>query len=92
MLLVLKCFLKSRALNETFTGGVSSFLLTLMVVSYLQRRYKESGTDNMTLGHHLMEFFHLYGTKFNYDEVGISIREGGFYFKKVQRGFDDKRG
>lgn len=35
MLLVLKCFLKSRQLNETYHGGVSSFLLTMMVTSYL---------------------------------------------------------
>lgn len=37
LLLVLKCFLKSRQLNETYTGGMSSFLLTILVVSHLQR-------------------------------------------------------
>ena len=40
LLLVLKCFLKSRQLNETYHGGVSSFLLTMLVTSYLQRQYK----------------------------------------------------
>ncbi len=35
LLLVLKCFLKSRQLNETYHGGVSSFLLTILVVSHL---------------------------------------------------------
>lgn len=35
LLLVLKCFLKSRQLNETYHGGVSSFLLTMMVTSHL---------------------------------------------------------
>ena len=35
LILVLKAFLKSRQLNETFTGGVGSFLLTILVTSYL---------------------------------------------------------
>lgn len=37
MLFVLKQFLKSRQLHETYTGGVSSYLLTIMIVSFLQR-------------------------------------------------------
>ena len=35
LLLVIKAFLKCRELNETYTGGVSSFLLTMLVTSYL---------------------------------------------------------
>jgi non-canonical poly(A) RNA polymerase PAPD5/7 len=35
LLLVLKCFLKSRQLNETYHGGISSFLLTMLVTAYL---------------------------------------------------------
>jgi non-canonical poly(A) RNA polymerase PAPD5/7 len=34
-----------------------------------------------------MEFFELYGKHFNYDEVGISIRRGGFYYGKRSRGW-----
>ncbi len=34
LLLVLKAFLKSRGLNETFHGGLSSYLLTVLVISY----------------------------------------------------------
>ncbi len=56
LLMVVKCFLRSRNLNETYHGGVSSFLLTMMVTSYLQRCYKEGGTDNIDLGKHLMNF------------------------------------
>jgi DNA polymerase sigma len=36
--LVLKYFLHQRQLNETFTGGVGSFLLQMMIVSMLQAR------------------------------------------------------
>ena len=39
------------------------------------------------LGTLLVEFFELYGRNFNYDEVGISIRRGGFYFSKRERGW-----
>jgi non-canonical poly(A) RNA polymerase PAPD5/7 len=87
LLLVLKCFLKSRQLNETYHGGVSSFLLTMLVVSHLQRQYKRFGKHvEVDLGKHLIDFFELYGTLFNYEDVGISIRSG--YFPKESRGWE----
>lgn len=88
MLLVLKCFLKSRQLNETYHGGVSSFLLTMMVTSYLQRQYKQGGTDQIDLGKHLIDFLELYGTQFNYEDIGLSIRRGGEYFQKSSKGWE----
>ena len=39
------------------------------------------------LGTLLMEFFELYGKNYNYDEVGIAIRRGGFYYSKRARGW-----
>jgi non-canonical poly(A) RNA polymerase PAPD5/7 len=39
------------------------------------------------LGVLVMEFFELYGLHFNYDDVGISLRDGGTYFNKRQRGW-----
>lgn len=53
-----------------------------MVTSYLQRKYKEGETEKTDLAKHLIDFFELYGTKFNYEDVAISIREEGFYFAK----------
>jgi non-canonical poly(A) RNA polymerase PAPD5/7 len=38
-----------------------------------------------------MDFLFLYGTQFNYEEVGISIRKGGFYFSKMKRQWMDTR-
>ena len=38
------------------------------------------------LGVLVMEFFELYGSYFNYQEVGISLRDGGSYYNKRQRG------
>lgn len=87
MILILKSFLKSRQLNETYHGGVGSFLLTMLVTSYLQREYKKGGTDKIDLGRHLVQFFDLYGQTFNYENVGISIRKEGSYFSKEKRGW-----
>ena len=87
LMLVLKCFLKARQLNETYYGGVSSFLLTMLVVSHLQRQYKKYGKGvEVDLGKHLIDFFELYGTLFNYEDIGISIRKG--YFTKESRGWE----
>jgi len=36
LVLVLKLFLLQRDLNEVFTGGISSYCLILMTVSFLQ--------------------------------------------------------
>lgn len=88
LIFILKAFLKSRELNETYHGGVGSFLLTMLVTSYLQRMYKRGGTDKMDLGYHLVEFFKLYGHDFNYDHVGISIRKEGSYFSKEKKGWE----
>jgi non-canonical poly(A) RNA polymerase PAPD5/7 len=35
LMLVLKAFLKARQLNEAYHGGISSFLLTMLVTSHL---------------------------------------------------------
>jgi DNA polymerase sigma len=31
-------------------------------------------TEGIDLGKHLIDFFELFGTTFNYEDVGISIR------------------
>ena len=78
-MLVLKCFLKSKNLNETYRGGVGSFLLTILVVSHMQRQYKKYGkADEVDLGKHLIDFFELYGKLFDFREEGISITSGCF--------------
>lgn len=59
----------------------------MLVVSHLQRQYKRFGKNvEVDLGKHLVDFFELYGTLFNYEDVGISIKTG--YFTKESRGWD----
>jgi non-canonical poly(A) RNA polymerase PAPD5/7 len=54
------------------------------------RNYSDSFTGN--LGQLLVKFFELYGLKFNYEKIGLSIRRGGSYYSKSGKGSDDKRG
>ncbi|XP_023030229.1 terminal nucleotidyltransferase 4B isoform X2 [Leptinotarsa decemlineata] len=81
---VLKQFLLERDLNEVFTGGISSYSLILMCISFLQLHPRQESirTNNANLGVLLIEFFELYGKKFNYMKTGIRIRDGGRYLDK----------
>ena len=87
MLTIIKAHLRSKGLNEVYEGGISSFTLTLMVVSYLQHCEEES----CFLSVHLIRFLRIFGEKFDYHAFGISIRAGGFYFLREDkdRSFDD---
>lgn len=92
--LLLKYFLAQRGLNETFSGGIGSFLLQMMVISFLQhhRRSLDPPHDDPkynNLGQLLLGFLTLYGHTFNYDEIAISVRNGGSYFYKEDRDWYD---
>ncbi|XP_022092070.1 non-canonical poly(A) RNA polymerase PAPD7-like [Acanthaster planci] len=84
LVFVLKQFLLQRELNEVWTGGISSYSLILMAVSFLQMHVQPEPTN---LGVQLIEFFELYGVNFNYFKTGISVMDRGYYFSK-----DDARG
>ncbi|WVR03351.1 hypothetical protein IAU60_000342 [Kwoniella sp. DSM 27419] len=90
LILVVKSFLSQRSMNEVYTGGLGSYAVICLVISFLQlhpklRRSELDPEDN--LGTLLVEFFELYGRNFNYQDVGLSIRKGGFYYLKSSRGW-----
>uniref|UniRef100_A0A1A8F4G5 Terminal nucleotidyltransferase 4A n=1 Tax=Nothobranchius korthausae TaxID=1143690 RepID=A0A1A8F4G5_9TELE len=92
LVLVLKQFLLQRDLNEVFTGGIGSYSLFLMAVSFLQLHYREDvSSPNINYGVLLIEFFELYGRNFNYLKTGIRIKDGGSYVAKdeVQKSMMD---
>lgn len=94
LVLVLKQFLLQRDLNEVFTGGIGSYSLFLMAVSFLQMHYREDvSSPNTNIGVLLIEFFELYGRHFNYLKTGIRIKDGGSYVAKdeVQKNMDGYR-
>jgi non-canonical poly(A) RNA polymerase PAPD5/7 len=95
--IVLKQFLAQRSLNEPYTGGVGSFMLSLMVVSFLQHRCRIEQHHNLNmswnLGSLLMDFLYLYGSdSFNYGTTGISVTNFGKYFDKNRRSDWNKGG
>jgi non-canonical poly(A) RNA polymerase PAPD5/7 len=92
LVMITKAFLSQRSMNEVFTGGLGSYSIVCLAVSFLQMhpKIRRSEIDaEKNLGVLVMEFFELYGCYFNYEEVGISVRDGGTYFSKRQRGWHD---
>jgi len=56
-------------MNEVWTGGISSYGLILMTISFLQNHKRGEGRNpNVNLGVLLIEFFELYGRQFNYEK------------------------
>nr|XP_060630040.1 terminal nucleotidyltransferase 4A isoform X2 [Anolis sagrei ordinatus] len=85
LILVLKQFLLQRDLNEVFTGGISSYSLILMAISFLQLHPRiDARRLDENLGMLLIEFFELYGRNFNYLKTGIRIKNGGAYVAKEE--------
>ncbi|KAJ2821485.1 hypothetical protein GGI24_004201 [Coemansia furcata] len=90
IVLAIKQFLAQRSMNEVYTGGMGSYAITLLAVSMLQMhpRILSGGLDiAKNLGVLLIEFFELYGKRFNYDNVCISVLEKGQYLDKRRKGF-----
>ncbi|KAK0496784.1 hypothetical protein EDD18DRAFT_1163932 [Armillaria luteobubalina] len=90
LVLITKMFLAQRGMNEVYTGGLGSYAIVCLVVSFLQMHPKirrgEIDVD-ANMGVLVMEFFELYGCYFNFNDVGISVRDGGTYYNKRQRGW-----
>lgn len=55
-----------------------------MCISFLQLHPRQNSYANENLGVLLLEFFELYGRKFNYMKTGISIKNGGRYIPKEE--------
>ena len=83
LLLVIKLFLHQRGLNFAYTGGISSYSLTLMMIAFFQQHPRANAKDeNVNLGVLLLEFFELYGIVFNYKLLGIRIKDGEGFANK----------
>jgi non-canonical poly(A) RNA polymerase PAPD5/7 len=83
LVFVLKQFLYERNLHEVYYGGISSYSLILLLVSFLQLHPRQDATEsNPNLGVLLIEFFELYGRNFNYMKTAISVLDRGKYIPK----------
>eukprot|EP00056_Hartaetosiga_gracilis_P004280 m.73549 g.73549 ORF g.73549 m.73549 type:complete len:436 (+) comp11774_c0_seq5:67-1374(+) len=91
LVLIIKQFLLQRDLNEPFHGGIGSYAIFLLVLSFLQRRPLRVDDKKVNLGVLLIEFFELYGLNFNFSRVGIRVNGHGSYFDKVKKGWVNRR-
>lgn len=94
LVLLIKYFVMTRGLNETFSGGLGSYATCLMVASFLQQHpYTdlESGATDDNIGHLLIDFFDLYGRTFNYVKTGLSVKDGIYYDKYDRDMYDHDR-
>ncbi|BGP42103.1 hypothetical protein JCM10449v2_006105 [Rhodotorula kratochvilovae] len=90
LVLLVKAFLAQRGMNEVFTGGLGSYSIICLVISFLQLHPKIQTAlvnPNRNLGLLFVEFLELYGKHFNYDQAGITLRGRGGYFNKHDKGW-----
>lgn len=94
LVMVLKHFLMLQGLNKVYgAGGISSYALTIMCISFLQLQTREAKSfkkDNK-LGKLLLKFLDYYGRKFDYFKYGISVWGNGAVLEKsrLQESFGD---
>ena len=85
LIAIIKQFLLMRNLNEVQFGGLGGCSITCLVTSLLQH-HPAIQSGKMIPEHHLgqllIEFFDLYGNKFNRNTTGIMMRPPS-YFPKV---------
>ncbi|KAI6163613.1 hypothetical protein EDD17DRAFT_1565717 [Pisolithus thermaeus] len=81
LLLILKVFLCQRNLNSAATGGPSSYVLTCMVIHFLQVNPNglhplriEDHMRTESLGYLLLDFLKYYGSEFPYETDYISVK------------------
>ena len=89
MVFILKEFLDSRGLNDEKEGGMSPYALTI-IISYFMESKKDPIIGQLLLSQHLLNILNLYGTMYNYKTLGISLRAGGVYFFRDDKGWVDK--
>ncbi|KAN0061080.1 hypothetical protein ACQY0O_006815 [Thecaphora frezii] len=94
LVMAVKHLLVQRGMSEVFSGGLGSYSVIIMVISFLQLHPKVQRGEidpARNLGVLFLEFLELYGKNFGYDTCGISIRGKGGYFSKARRGWKDER-
>jgi non-canonical poly(A) RNA polymerase PAPD5/7 len=84
---LIKQFLLMRNLNEVVDGGIGGFSISCLVVSLLQH-HPAIQSGSMVQEHHLgellLDFFDLYGNKFNMTTTAIRMKPPGYVVKFVE--------
>lgn len=80
--LVLKQFLADRSLDQSYSGGLSSYCLVLLIIRFLQHEYHLSRPINQNFGNLLMNFLYFFGNVFDPRQMRISVQGSGVYIKR----------
>ncbi|CAD8191770.1 unnamed protein product [Paramecium octaurelia] len=75
--IVLKKILKQRGLNDSYTGGVSSFCLTIMLAAI---------GENVSMGDKLLSFLQRYGWNFDPEQQCISLHSDETFMPIQEQG------
>lgn len=86
LLMVLKIFLTQNELDQPYTGGISSNTLMQMIIFIIQSIQKNYQDH---LGVLLKLFFKIFGSCYNYFQIGISTINDGYLFKRKDKQFVD---
>uniref|UniRef100_A0A0G4FET4 Poly(A) RNA polymerase mitochondrial-like central palm domain-containing protein n=1 Tax=Chromera velia CCMP2878 TaxID=1169474 RepID=A0A0G4FET4_9ALVE len=92
LILLLKLWLQQRGMDQTYNGGIGSYLLFTMVTFFFQQHplegpHKDALKSDYSLGHYLFEFFEFWAYKWNYERNCYDITRGTM--EKKHRVFPD---
>ena len=75
LILVLKAYFRQRNLNDTYTGGIGSYLLyhlvAFAVATHPAYCEDEANYERYSLGHYLLHFLRLYGEEIDFTVLAI---------------------
>ncbi|XP_021864272.2 uncharacterized protein [Spinacia oleracea] len=80
--LVLKQFLADRSLDQSYSGGLSSYCLVLLITRFLQHEHHHGRPINQNLGSLFMDFLYFFGNVFDPRQMRVSIQGSGLYIKR----------
>lgn len=84
--LVLKQFLADRSLDQSYSGGLSSYCLVIIITRFLQHEYHLGRPINQNFGGLLMDFLYFFGNVFDPRQMRISVQGSGVYINR-ERGY-----
>ncbi|KAM7264312.1 hypothetical protein ACFE04_001995 [Oxalis oulophora] len=80
--LVLKQFLADRSLDQSYSGGLSSYCLVLLITRFLQHEHHLGRPLNQKFGSLLIDFLYFFGNVFDPRQMRISVQGSGVYINR----------
>ena len=81
MILVFKGYLENAGYHEAYSGGVSSFLASCLVIHFFQ---KFGDTFTNDFGKIVLRFFQYFGKEFDYENYGIRVHKPPGLYQRPQ--------